>query len=316
MVSISHERLTLVLVLFFFFMGEQACVRGASCELWCTEECRRLNGNVEAECGACDGAAGGCHPGADGYESWRLRAEAFAQNGLSHAAISASGSVEAPRRQAVQALRHEAVQAPMRDAISSPRHGDDCVDMEPDKCAQLVNAGACADHTSEMVRHCAKSCGVCGAQTVCKRPEQCLTRLSRYDEKESSVRTGSCSAVARLMRGEHRCEKLEDEIALKERGYFVVRNFTPHAELAAMEAFVRQVEPKGRQMLCGASDVQPDECKLEGKVLSRLFPSTYASIQSLFTRSRLASGHLRIGVHLDQLMGLCAECELRTDGPV
>ena len=161
----------------------------------------------------------------------------------------------------------------------------DCVDLDKENCIQLTNAGACAAQPTEMVRSCAKSCGVCSAQTVCKRPGECLPHMSRYEEKALSKQTArACSAVARIMRGEHRCEGLEDEASLKDRGYFVVRNFTPAAELAAMTAFVHEVEPKGRRMLCGASDVQPDECRVSGQGLQRLFPTTHAKVRSLFDR--------------------------------
>jgi hypothetical protein len=42
-------------------------VPGARCEGYCVEACAQLNGDVVAECGACDGPAYACRRGADGF---------------------------------------------------------------------------------------------------------------------------------------------------------------------------------------------------------------------------------------------------------
>ena len=50
----------------------------AACEVWCTEPCTVLNGNVQFECNSCDPKNGAqCYPGAAGYDNWEARASQY-----------------------------------------------------------------------------------------------------------------------------------------------------------------------------------------------------------------------------------------------
>ena len=85
----------------------------------------------------------------------------------------------------------------------------------------------------------------------------CLDKYSIFDEKlDWDQADEPCSATAQLMRDEHRCEWLEDEQRVRDRGYFVIRNAVPPEELAAMREYVHALPHAATRMLCGASDVQ------------------------------------------------------------
>ena len=62
----------------------------ATCEDWCTASCLELNGNVQRECGSCaDDGQNHCFPGADGYDTWQERREAYVQQ--QQVAVGANG---------------------------------------------------------------------------------------------------------------------------------------------------------------------------------------------------------------------------------
>ena len=77
-----------------------------TCEPWCSEPCTALNGNVQIECGLCEAGSSRCHPGAEGYETWLERNQAFQKSAPPMDRNHAAGGRQQP-------VRHPAVEAAM-----------------------------------------------------------------------------------------------------------------------------------------------------------------------------------------------------------
>ena len=155
-------------------------------------------------------------------------------------------------------------------------------------CEKLRAQGYCTKYRDDMARHCAKSCDICyafqpsscGTQKVCT--ESLTTRhFDRAYEKGQSQ--NRCSAVASLLRKEACDEGLEDESRVRDRGYFVVRNFVPPEELTLLKKFVYDLPPATR-LLCGASDVQPWDCMMIYEEFQQKFPITGKKMLDLMQR--------------------------------
>ena len=56
-----------LLILFFTAL---VWAQDKTCEPWCSESCKELNGNIEIECGTCSKGSSRCYPGADGWTGY------------------------------------------------------------------------------------------------------------------------------------------------------------------------------------------------------------------------------------------------------
>ena len=85
-----------LLILFFTAL---VWAQDKTCEPWCSESCKELNGNIEIECGTCSKGSSRCYPGADGWTGWEERSEAYQASGGQQQMIGErlppSGPVEA-----------------------------------------------------------------------------------------------------------------------------------------------------------------------------------------------------------------------------
>ena len=277
-------------------LAHAACARQL-CEPWCTDPCAKLNGDVTHECNGCDAVSGArCHPGAPGYKA------------LTHE-DDGEGAVAPPPREDEGAGDRIAMDGG-RWAVGAdgeleeqPRNSSDgggggagtgeekCMDRLPRECQEWVEKGACESQRLHMLRVCAKTCQLCGTQAAARSPcgsgrAECHDRLSLFDERVSGDfgATAACPPVARLLQGAHRCEDLHNEARVRDRGYYVLRGAVPPAELQAMADFVASLPHKATRLLCGASDVQPDACKLGGDELARLYPATHGAVVALFRK--------------------------------
>ena len=254
----------LVLVVLLCLSGTS----GSACEPWCVEPCAELNGNVAQECGAC-AEGSGCFPGAPGYA-------AQPDNRVHRVGISANAEAKVADDDGT-------------GGADDAEHTPSCADrLDRSKCKLYAGRGDCQQHPQHMLRYCASTCGLCSMASASPCASQlCHQTLGLFDERFPRSRAEEeCPPVARLLRGEHRCGDLENEERLKDRGYFVIRGAVSAAELEAMTSFVAALPHKATRLLCGASDVQPDECKLGPDELRLQFPRLHARLTELFGKWR------------------------------
>ena len=287
-------------------------VHGA-CEPWCAEPCVFLNGNLTREFGTCnEGTA--CWPGAESFDNWHervlnkdllerlLRERGHDNDAPTQVSVSSSG------RQSVSPSGGLSGSSPPADggqmmAVAFGTVSDwgeldaipegQCVDVkDSNECRQWKDAGACDNQRQYMTRFCAHTCLLCEAfaATPCAH-SKCHRRLSLFDERfpENRDSNARCSSVARLFRASDRCKSLEDEGRVADRGYYVLRGAVDREELTKMRELVAALPHKATRLLCGASDVQPEECKLDSGELAKRFPRVVGTIKELFDRW-IASG--------------------------
>ena len=216
-------------------VNARAVAAAFRCEEWCAEPCTALNGDVSSECSECTSTFA-CHPDAEGYNKLK-RPKHFGPSDRTH--------------------RVEVSPTGVDQKLSAEPWCFDKADR--DQCLLWAVDGGCRKHEKDMSRHCARTCQLCElfvGRSKCARGP-CLDKYSIFDEKlDWDQADEPCSATAQLMRDEHRCEWLEDEQRVRDRGYFVIRNAVPPEELAAMREYVHALPHAATRMLCGASDVQ------------------------------------------------------------
>ena len=173
----------------------------------------------------------------------------------------------------------------------------DCADIVgAEVCAKWVSKGHCQMYRNQMGQYCRKSCDYCGVDTsdsyyADKRKKGKPGVLSIFDTRkdlgkpDKSAFRNWCrhnvkSAFRKAVRG--MCHNLEDESRLNERGFVVMRNLVPEDERQRMFEFSQAVDTPTR-LMCGASDVQPQECMLHGEEIKNRYPETHARLQAKLT---------------------------------
>eukprot|EP00316_Scyphosphaera_apsteinii_P000693 CAMPEP_0119316536 /NCGR_PEP_ID=MMETSP1333-20130426/39898_1 /TAXON_ID=418940 /ORGANISM="Scyphosphaera apsteinii, Strain RCC1455" /LENGTH=545 /DNA_ID=CAMNT_0007322209 /DNA_START=129 /DNA_END=1766 /DNA_ORIENTATION=- len=153
------------------------------------------------------------------------------------------------------------------------------------QCTALAQQGFCVYWQHGMARYCAATCknrdGDDGYHRSAVVPPWATESLYDFQQRNMAG-CPDAKALAQLASASERCTDLEDVRRVSDRGFFVVRSAVPEEERARMFEFVLQL-PSPVKFLCGASDVQPEECMLNGgRIIKALFPGLIALVQRLF----------------------------------
>lgn len=258
-------------LLFQFLIALQVIHLAVSrCEAWCSESCCELNGDTASECDGCSSDLG-CHPGAECFLD------------CDPALISADGTCSAGAK-----------------VVSSDNEASDdneCIDIAtPIQCAQWIANGLCVDRRQEMGQYCRNACGICrtadkDSESAYQKQRQFRAGTARigglWDQvyKRKVVQHQLCSdaelaVILNASSNQRHCEHLEDEARLPTRGFFVMRNAVAKDELERMRAFVEAL-PLPLRYLCGASDVQPEECMLVREEINEVFPKFFEMLEGI-----------------------------------
>lgn len=182
----------------------------ALCEPWCEDACSNLNGNAAVECGECKEPQYSCRPGAPDFADF-------------------------PVEQAV-------LEVPVEPIGTNDRLCHDVLGQE--ECDQNVRDGRCTEAPTYMAILCPRTCQLCdhdlGGATWMKCPSDNCMQASLDDFREQGA--SSCPDAEKFDEMvARRCDDLEDQSRLKDRGFFVVRNAVPAKELSRMVAHVRSI---------------------------------------------------------------------------